>query len=290
MQFQSFRSLLFAPANSPRKIEKAFGSDADGVILDLEDSVAVAEKPAARLALVEALGSPRSLPAFVRVNAVFTTLFDDDMKALSQASFFGVMVPKVESVADLTAVDEMLRQVESRKGLRPGAIEILPILETARGLSVASEVARASSRVRRLAFRAIDLALDMDLSLDERFGAIDHARFAITVTSRAAGLEPPLDTAFADFQDLGRLRSDALRARAFGYHGKSCIHPAQIGVVNAVFTPAEVDVARGRRIVDAFDHAEGMGVAAVNVDGQMVDYPVASKARRLLASARSQGR
>ena len=290
MQPRLFRSLLFAPASSPRKIEKAFMSEADGIIIDLEDSVAVAEKSAARAALVEALASPMRLPAFVRVNAVSTSFFHDDMKALSQVAPSGVMVPKVESAADLAMVDEALREVEARNGVAPNAIEILPILETARGLSAAAEVAGASRRVRRLTFGAIDLALDLDVSVDEPFGAIDHARFLVALASRAARLAPPFDTAFIDFHDLDRLRSDAQRARAFGYHGKSCIHPAQIEVVNAVFTPTEAEVAGARRIVEAFDQAERMGVAAVKVDGQMVDYPVASKARRLLALAQPRGR
>ncbi len=180
--------------------------------------------------------------------------------------------------------DEALREVEARGGAAPGAIEILPILETAVGLLAGPEVARASPRVRRLTIGAIDLALDMDVSVDEPCGAIDHARFMVALVSRAAGLAPPFDTAFVNFRDLDRLKADALRARAFGYFGKSCIHPAQIDVVNAVFTPTEAELARARRIVDAFDRAEGMGMAAVKVDGRMVDYPVVSKARRLLAS------
>jgi citrate lyase subunit beta / citryl-CoA lyase len=284
-----FRSLLFAPASSSRKIEKAFMSDADGVIIDLEDSVAVAEKPAARAALVEALGSPRRLPVFVRVNAVSTPFFHDDMKALSQIAPTGVMVPKVESAADLAKVDEALCEVEARNGVAPHDIEILPILETARGILATAEVAGASPRVRRLTFGAIDLALDMNVSVDEPFGAVDHARFMVALASRAARLAPPFDTAFIDFHDLDRLRSDAQRARAFGFHGKCCIHPAQVEVVNAVFTPTAAERARAQRIVEAFDQAEGMGVAAVNVDGQMVDYPVASKARRLLTSAQARG-
>jgi citrate lyase subunit beta / citryl-CoA lyase len=289
MQPRLFRSLLFAPASSPRKIENAFMSDADGIIIDLEDSVAVAEKPAARAALVQAFASPLRLPAFVRVNAVSTSFFHEDMKAISQLALTGVMVPKVESAADLAVVDEVLREVEARNGVAPHAIEILPILETARGLSAAAEVAGASPRIRRLTFGAIDLALDMDISIDEPFGVIDHARFMVALASRAARLAPPFDTAFVDFSDLDRLRADARRARAFGFHGKCCIHPTQVEVVNAVFTPTAVETARARRIVEAFDQAEGMGVAAVNVDGQMVDYPVVSRARRLLTLAQSRG-
>jgi citrate lyase subunit beta/citryl-CoA lyase len=287
VSLHSFRSLLFAPGDSPRKIEKAFASQADGVIIDLEDSVALSEKSAARSALASVLSQSRRLPTFVRVNAVSTSYFSDDMKALSEASLHGVMVPKVESAADLRSVDAALRGYDCGGSESSRIHEILPILETARGLSAASEIAGACPRVKRLTFGAIDLALDMNLSLEEPRGAIDHARFLVALVSRAAGLEPPFDTAFADFKDLAGLKSEALRARAFGFFGKGCIHPAQIDVVNTIFAPTESEIAHASRIVEAFNRAEREGIAAIQVDGRMVDYPVAAKARRLLAQAHS---
>jgi citrate lyase subunit beta / citryl-CoA lyase len=284
MTVPMFRSLLFVPAISSRKIEKAFASEADGIIVDLEDSVAAAEKPAAREALAGALAAARRLPAFVRVNAAQTPFLTDDLRALSRVALCGVMAPKTESPGDLAPIDDALRRIESERGLAAGSIEILPILETARGLLAASEIARFGPRVRRLTIGAIDLALDMDVRIEEPFGAVDHARFAVALASRAAGLAPPFDTAFADFADLEGLKADALRARAFGYHGKACIHPAQLDVVNGVFTPSMEEITYAREIVEAFDKAEGEGLAAIRVRGRMVDYPVAAKARRLLAS------
>jgi len=284
MTVPMFRSLLFVPAVSSRKIEKAFASEADGIIVDLEDSVAAAEKPAAREALATALAAARRLPAFVRVNAAQTPFLTDDLSALSRVVLYGVMAPKTESPGDLAPIDDALRLIESERGLPAGSIEILPILETARGLLAASEIALFGPRVRRLTIGAIDLALDMDVSIEEPFGAVDHARFAVALASRAVGLAPPFDTAFVDFADLEGLKADALRARAFGYHGKACIHPAQLEVVNTVFTPSVEEIAYAREIVEAFDKAEAEGLAAVRVRGRMVDYPVAAKARRLLAS------
>lgn len=276
------RSLLFTPANGGRKVEKAFASAADGVILDLEDAVAVSEKPPARQAAVQALGGERTRTAWVRVNALSTPFCFDDLLAIAPAAPDAIVLPKVESYADVRTADWLLSQMEVRHGLAAGSIGLVPILETAAGIAAAGEIARASPRVQRLVFGAVDLALDMDLDLDDDQGAIAQARFAIALASRAAVLPGPIDTAFVDIPALDRLRASAVRARAMGYGGKLCIHPAQIAVVNEVFTPTARELERARRIVDAFDAAERAGLAAVSLDGAMIDYPVVLKARRVL--------
>lgn len=276
------RSLLFTPANGGRKVEKAFASAADGVILDLEDAVAVSEKPAARQAAVQALGGERTRTAWVRVNALSTPFCFDDLLAIAPAAPDAIVLPKVEAYADVRTADWLLSQMEARHGLAAGSIGLAPIIETAAGIAAAGEIARASPRVQRLVFGAVDLALDMDLDLDDDQGAIAQARFAIALASRAAGLPGPMDTAFVDIPALDRLRASAVRARAMGYGGKLCIHPAQIEVVNEVFTPTARELERARRIVDAFDAAERAGLAAVSLDGAMIDYPVVLKARRVL--------
>ena len=196
------------------------------------------------------------------------------------------MLPKTESAADLAMVDWLLAQLEAKAGKPVGSIEITPIIETARGLAVAAEIAAASKRLRRLAFGAVDLALDMDIDLGDDAGAMAHARFALALASRQAGLEGPLDTVFVDIADLEGLRASTARARAMGFGGKACIHPAQLEVVNAVFTPSEAELTRAQAIVTAFDQAEAAGLAAVSVGGTMVDYPVVLKARRVLAVGR----
>jgi citrate lyase subunit beta/citryl-CoA lyase len=276
------RSLLFTPANGGRKVEKAFASAADGVILDLEDAVAVSEKPAARHAAVQTLGGERTRTAWVRVNALSTPFCFDDLLAIAPAAPDAIVLPKVECYADVRTADWLLSQMEARHGLAAGSIGLAPIIETAAGVAAAGEIARTSPRVQRLVFGAVDLALDMDLDLDDDQGAIAQARFAIALASRAAGLPGPMDTAFVDIPALDRLRASAVRARAMGYGGKLCIHPAQIEVVNEVFTPTARELERARRIVDAFDAAERAGLAAVSLDGAMIDYPVVLKARRVL--------
>lgn len=276
------RSFLFTPANNPRRVAKALDSAADAVILDLEDAVAVEEKPAARAAIVALLKLTHAKPVYVRVNALTTPFGFDDLHAMGAAGPDGIIVPKIETAAELGTVDWLLGELEVRNGHQRGAIDVVPILETAKAIANAGAIAAGAERVRRLAFGAVDLALDMDLDLDDEAGALSHARFAIALASRAAGLEGPLDTAFIAIQDLEGLRVSTLNAKKMGYTGRSCIHPSQIDIVNAAYTPSEQELERARRIVAAFAEAESAGLAAFKLDGVMIDYPVVDKARRLL--------
>ena len=164
-----------------------------------------------------------------------------------------------------------------------GGILVMGIVETARGLVNVDAIAAASPRLRRLMFGAVDLAVDLSIDLGDDTGATTQARFAVACASRAAGLAAPMDTAYTDIPNVDGLRATAERARGLGYGGKSCIHPQQVEVVNAVFTPTEKEIAWARRVVDAFAGAEAQGLAAVTLDGQMLDYPVVLRARRLLA-------
>lgn len=273
------RTPLFTPANHARRVEKALAGPADGVILDLEDAVATAEKAAARQDAAAALAGARPKPVFVRVNALSTPWCHDDLVAVAPGAPDAIVLPKAESLSDIRTADWLLHQIEARHGLPPGGIALLPILETAQGIAHAREIA-GGPRVGRLMFGAVDLALDMDLVLDD--DAMAAPRFAIALASRQAGLAGPLDTAFVDVAAPERLRATAQRARALGYTGKACIHPAQVEVVQAVFTPTQAALDQARRVVAAFAAAEQAGSAAVMLDGAMIDVPVVLQARRLL--------
>jgi citrate lyase subunit beta/citryl-CoA lyase len=282
------RSLLFAPATNPHMAEKAFASAADGVILDLEDSVALTEKPRARANAAQLLQTRRPGLVFLRVNATATPYCFDDLQAAAGAEVDGIVLPKAESAAELAMVDWVLAQLEAKAGKPVGGIAIMAIVETARGLAAAAEIARASKRLRQLAFGAVDFALDMDVDISDEAGAMAHARFMLALASRQAGLHGPMDTVFVDIRDLDGLKASAMRARALGFSGKTCIHPAQIETVNAVFAPSEAELVQAREIVAAFEQAEAAGAAAVSVGGVMVDYPVFEKARRILARSRDR--
>ena len=278
------RSLLFSPANSHRKVAKALAGDADAVIIDLEDAVALDEKRAARQDVIAVLANPRPKPVYVRVNGLSTPFCLDDLTLVGARAPDGIILPKVETARDLQIADWVLGQVEEAAGLRRNSIDLMPIIETARGIANVHLFAGTVERVRRMLFGAVDLALDMEADLESSDGPLQPARFAVAVASRAAGLESPIDTAFIDIGDLDRLQQSAATARRMGYQGKCCIHPAQVETVQKIFTPTAEEYARAEKIVAAFELAEAEGKAAIMVDGLMVDYPVAARARRQLAN------
>jgi citrate lyase subunit beta/citryl-CoA lyase len=279
-----FRSFLFAPGNHPRRVEKAFTLRADAVILDLEDACAASEKVATRAVVVEALQRPRPCLGYVRINALTTEFSYGDISALVQPGVDGLIVPKVESASDLRTVEWLVSQFERERGLPTGGIDVIPILETGAGLAAAQEIARSGTRVRRLSFGAGDFTLDMGLRWTRDELELLPYRSAIVLASRAAGLEPPLDTVWVDLKDPEGFRASAERVRGLGFQGKLCIYPDQVPVVNDAFTPGESEVARARRIVAAFEEAEAAGSSSFQLDGQFVDYPILYQAQRVLAT------
>ena len=266
-------SFLFVPGNRPDRFAKAAASGADAVIVDLEDAVAPSEKPAAREAIRrEWAGLAQSAtPLVVRVNAASTGLLADDLAALERLSPRpGVMLPKAESFVDVERVTRSL----------PGAA-VIPLIETAAGLAALDEVARAPGVVR-LAIGHLDFMADTGMSWSEGEPELAPLRFAVSIATRLAGLAPAVDGVTVQTDDAPRLRADTLRAKRFGFGGKLCIHPRQVGVVHEAFAPAAEEVAWAKRVVEA-DAASGG--SAVKVDGKMVDAPVVATARRILARA-----
>lgn len=279
-----FRTTLFAPATHARHVEKALAGDADGVILDLEDAIALAEKATARQAARQALAArtvdgPR---VYVRVNGLTTPYAYDDLCAIVAPGLDGVIMPKAESAHQIATLDWLLTQLERAAGLAEGDIEIMPIIETAIGLTRIAEIAAASSRIARLNFGAGDFSLDTNMTWTAGHEGILWARTQVVVASRAARLEPPLDTVYARLDDAEGFRREAEQALRLGFQGKACIHPSQVVIANEVFSPSVSEVERAREIVAAFASAEAAGVASIRVGGQFIDYPVAARAQRTL--------
>lgn len=287
------RSFLFVPANHARRVEKALASDADAVILDLEDAVAASEKAPARAAATEALVRARRGRCYVRVNGIASAWCLADLMSVVQPGLDGVVLPKAESAADLRAIDWLLGALERERGLAPGSVELMPIVETASGFSRLDRMLAARSlkdypgpwRVRRITFGAADLTRDLGMTWTEDEAELAAFRVQLVIASRAAGLEPPVDTVWVRLKDAEGLRRALEASRRLGFQGRLCLHPDQVAVVNAAFTPPEEEVERARRVVAAFEQAERGGVAAIEVDGAFVDYPVAERARRTLALA-----
>ncbi|HEX2566176.1 MAG TPA: CoA ester lyase [Burkholderiales bacterium] len=292
------RSFLFAPGNVPRRIEKALGLEADAVIVDLEDSVAASDKAATRAPVAEAFSRPRRGRAYVRVNAASSEFCYADLHATLRKGVDGVFLPKVESAAELHAIDWLMANLERERGIAEGTLDLVPQIETAAGMQRIDRILqarhlrtyRAPWRVKRVAFGAADYGNELGLSptLDEP--ELDDARARIVLASRAAGLEAPLDSPWFHLKEAEAFGRALERSRRSGFQGRLCIHPDQIGPVNAAYLPSAAELERAERIVAAFKEAEAKGAAAIQVDGQMVDYPVAHRAQALLDAVREARR
>jgi citrate lyase subunit beta / citryl-CoA lyase len=279
------RTLLFAPGNHPRKVDKVFHTGTDVVILDLEDAVAISEKVASRAVVIEALKKPRPNLGYVRVNAFDTEYCFGDIHAVMGEWLDGIVLPKVESAAQLEAADWMMRALERERGLEEGKIDLLPIVETGLGLDRIDEIARSGTRVKRLSFGAGDFTRDMGYLWTPDESELSYPRSRFAVASRAARLEPPIDTVFIDLRDIEHFEKAARTAMGLGFQGKLCIHPSQIDICNTVFTPTDAQIVEAKKHIEAFKIAEAEGSASIQVDGYFIDYPIIEKAERILALA-----
>lgn len=288
------RSFLFAPGNHARRVEKAFTIGADAVILDLEDAVAVAEKAAARPLVAQALAAPRPCRGYVRVNSMGTPWCYADLVGVVGKGVDGIVLPKVESAADLHAIDWLVANLERDRGLEVGSIDLMPLIETAAGVQRIDRILQARSlrpysgrwRVRRVAFGAVDYSHDLNLSPTLVEDELAHARSRVVLASRGAGLEPPVDSPWIHLKETAAFAAAVERSRRNGFQGRICIHPDQVGPVNRAFAPSAEDIAGAERIVAAFKEAEAKGLAAIQVDGQMIDYPVVFRAQKILEAAK----
>lgn len=278
-----YRSLLFAPGNHPRRVEKALTLDADAVILDLEDACPIAEKAATRSVVVGAYRKSRRCLGYVRVNAMTTEFGYSDVVAVVQPSIDGIILPKVETADEVRTIDWLITQLERERGMTLGAFGLIPIIETGRGLANVAAIASAGTRVRRLSFGAGDFTLDMNITWSRDEEELLPYRSAVLLASRAAGIEPPLDTVWVDIRDTEGFRKSVQTVKQLGFQGKMCIHPDQVPVVNEIFAPSAAEVEWSRRVVQAFKEAEGAGSASFQLDGKFIDYPIVYRAERVLA-------
>lgn len=285
-----FRTMLFTPGDHPRKVAKVFDAGADAVILDLEDAVAAVAKPAARAPVVAALQRPRPCLGYVRVNALETEFCWGDLQAVIGPGLDGIVLPKAESAADLKTADWAITNLEKERGLTPGAIDLIPIVETAKGQRALGELTRATARVKRLAFGAGDFTLDLGMRWSLGETELAMVRAAVVMESRAAEIEPPIDTVFIHLNETAAFEASATLVRDLGFQGKLCIHPNQIAAANAVFTPTDDELAYAAKVVAAFDAAEAAGSASIQVEGYFVDYPIVEKARRAIDLAKAIGK
>lgn len=282
---QGLRSFLFAPGNHPRRAEKVFQVGADVAVLDLEDAVASAEKELARESVVKALRGARPCKAYVRVNSFDTRWCYGDLEAIVIPGLDGIVVPKAESAQQLHAIAMRISELEQQRGIAAGTIDLIAIVETARGVMRATELAAATPRLSRLALGGADYTNDLNLEWTAEERELDFARATLTHASRVGGIEPPVDTVVVQIKDRDRFVRSARTGKQFGFLGKLCIHPDQVAACHEVFTPSSAEIAHAQSVVLAFQQAEARGLAAIQIDGAFVDYPVVYKAQRVLALA-----
>ena len=286
------RSFLFVPADSAKKLDKAMTSGADALLIDLEDSVALDGKARAResaAAFVKHALTAVPRPFLcVRVNGLLTGLTDADLDAVASAKPDAIMLPKAEGGPSVIHAAAKLAVREAQNDLPDGYIKILPIAtETAASLFVAGTFASARERLIGLTWGAEDLSAELgahaNRDADGRF--LDPYRLArvLCLAGAAAAQVPAIDTVYVDFRNEQGFRRECEEAARDGFVGKMAIHPAQVPIINAAFTPSPEALARARAIVDAFDKNPGAGV--VGIGGVMYDRPHLARAKRLLANA-----
>ena len=288
------RSKLFVPGSRPELFDKALASEADGLSFDLEDAVADAKKTEARKTLQQwmqmqaVVSSPKSI--IVRVNAMDTPYFAEDIAAVVQSGLDIINLPKPASVAAVLAAVKAIEQAEHHNGVNlngENPVRLLLNVETPSALRMAFELASAHPRVMGLQLGLADLFEPIAISRKEPF-AIRYAMMQVKFAAAEAGIEA-FDGAFADIKNTEGFIAEAEFAARIGFAGKSCIHPSQISFTNEAFRPSDAAIAHALKVVEAAREAESKGIGAYVVDGKMIDPPFFKSAQALVANARRLG-
>jgi citrate lyase subunit beta/citryl-CoA lyase len=280
-----WRSLLFVPANVERFVRAAHERGADAVQLDLEDSIAPSEKDAARRAVGPAAESlaARGCEVVVRINRPLRLALADIDAAVAPC-VRALTLPKVESADHLRMLCEAIGEAEARRGMIPGSTRTIALIETPRAVLEMAQIAAADPRVAAIILGGEDLATALGVASDSELFV--QLASGLVVAANAAGVLPlGLVGSIGEVHDLAAFAAMARRSHALGLQGAFCIHPAQVPILNAAFSPSAAELARARLIVDAYDAALAAGSGAIAVGGAMIDVPIAVRARALLARA-----
>jgi citrate lyase subunit beta / citryl-CoA lyase len=274
------QSFLFVPADSARKLASARTHRPDALIYDLEDAVAPDKKNAARELLRNELDSmgPSGAKVFVRVNCAGTQFLRDDLRAAVHPGVYGIMLPKCDDASEIMRLHQGISSLENEVALPEGSIKLGLLLESARGVARAGELARASTRTFALLFGGEDFCADMGIARTRTGEEIAVARSLVALAAKAERLEA-IDGPFTDFKDPDGLFQETRRIKQMGFTGKALIHPNQIETVHVAMAPTPEDISLAEEIVTTFEQS-GQGVASVR--GKMIDEPVVLQAKRIL--------
>jgi citrate lyase subunit beta/citryl-CoA lyase len=279
------RSLLFCPATAPRPLAKLPAIGADAVAIDLEDAVTNDRKVDARADLRAALDHFAGVRPHGRGQHPGPGRTEGDIHGVLHPNLDGIVLPKVESAETVLAAGAWLTAAERANGVREGATGILILLESAVGIHNAAEILAAGDRVETGIFGFVDFMLDLGIdTIDTSEGAEELllARSSVVLAARVAQRRAPLDGPFIDISAGDRFLAQCRQARRLGFAGKMLIHPSQVALTHQGFAPTVDEAQQARRVVDQFAEAERNGVAAIVVDGRLVDYPVMMRAQRIV--------
>jgi len=277
------RSFLFVPGNNKKFIDKAKTLNADIICLDLEDSVPMNDKDSARKTISETLQSRPEFKSevYIRANSFESGLAQEDLKAVVQQGINGVVIPKVNDANEIFELSKLIMDLERTQSIKQDTVEIIPSIESAKGVVNAYKIASASPRVCALVFGVFDFLFDMGLEYVEDGIEYSYARSKVPVDARAAGVYA-IDSIWQKIDDTNGLIKDATTGMKLGYKGKSIIHPSQIEPVHKIFVPNKEEVEWARKVVDTLSDAMNKGKGAVRLEGKMIDAVHYKRAKALL--------
>lgn len=279
------RSMMFMPGNNPGMLQSAGIYGTDTVIFDLEDSVSIGEKDAARHLVANAIKYiSRPCEVAVRPNHLSTPYGLDDLKAILPSKPDLIRLPKVETADEIKRVDDLISEAEVKNGFPAGSIRMMGAIETAKGLMKAYDIATASPRMVALAIGGEDFIADLKTTRTKSGRELFVARGQLILAARAAGIQA-IDTVFSDVSDDEGLFNETVMIKEMGFDGKSIVNPRQMRIVHEIFTPTAKEIEYAQRVIAASNDAKVRGLGVVSLNGKMIDTPIVDRAERVLAYA-----
>lgn len=268
-----YRTMLFAPGSNMKVVVKALTAGADAVIVDLEDAVAPNSKELTRSQIVDffSVGRETNSEIYVRINGWDSDWGKKDFESITKLPISGIILPKTNDPNELNDIISLL----------PPSMDLIPLIETATGILNARKIANAKG-ISRLAFGAVDFTADIGTSLSKTGIELLYARSLLILVSKAAGIYPPIDTVFSDIKDMPGYLKELNLVKQLGMFGKLVIHPSQIALAHQIFSPTAEEIEYAEKVIAVYAEAENSGVGAIQLEGKMIDSPVASSAKKLL--------
>ncbi len=283
------RSRLYVPGNNPKMIPPSGLYGADVISLDLEDAVGPDFKIDARMLVSEALkvvDFGPNVEVTVRINPIDTPWGIWDVKQIVCDRLDGIYIPKVESPEDVIRVDELVTEMEAKKGMDIGRIKLFATMETAKGILNSPDIARCSKRLEGITIGGEDLTADLGGIRSSDGIAIQTSRQLIVLAAKAAGIQA-IDTVYSDFKDMDGLRKETETVKIMGYDGKACVHPSQIEVIHQAFNPTPQEIAYSVKVKNAIKEAKHKGSGVISLGRKMIDRPIVIRAEKILARAQA---